>query len=386
MTQKEKHHRDILFTSFKEGKNVEEITEIDGFSTLLGKGKGFSRPYDHEFDFKYLMEEYYRFYRKDDLWENMWSEWLSNYGPPNGDPIKLWYAYKTVDEDYKPKNKRFDCDSWNGTNDLMDKIYVLLWPDQGVLKDYDMRNKFGGDTMNSFATTFNALAGTIEKEKKEKDSFKVSFTKYTKRQSDFAVLEKYAKYTGCLGNFTLVPEGYNGYRGLSKKLADYWDLSLHNLRYNKDGNDWLENVDMTFREYINIFFLWDYVDEKYKVLPLFQRHMALLMPEDMVRPRISVQTPVNKFEEFQEFTSNANKYIRRRGIFMAAMLKIASEYKADYSKILNVLAVDKCLGSMENVLTMLKKNRELTEETGKILARCENKLKELEESGDKEVL
>lgn len=383
MKQKERENQEKLFDWFKGG---EEKTVIEKMKLYTGhkdkEDKSEWSAYNPEFDFKYLMEEYYRFYQEN-VWGDMLKKWENICGSiKDPDPIKLWYAYKTADEEYKPQGMRFDCDSWNGTNDLMDKIYDLLWRDQKVLDIYDMRKKFGGDTMNSFATTFNALAGTISAKKSEKDSFKISYEKYIKDPSSFGALEDYAKYTGCLGNFTLVPNGYNGYRGLSKKLADYWDLSLHNLRYNKDGNDWLENVDMTFREYINIFFLWDYVGEKYKVRPLFQRHTALLTPEDMVRPRISVQTTVNKFEEFQEFTSNANKYIRRRGIFMAAMLEIASKREDDYSKILNALAVDKCLGSMEEVLTMLKKNRELTKETKQILERCENKLKELENKED----
>lgn len=358
MTQKEKENQDTLFALFKNG-------EIETVSTLLKEEKRASRSYDYEFDFKYLMEEYYRFYGKDSsLWGEMWSEWSKNCNPTDGDPIKLWYTYKKMDEN--EKYRPFDCDSSNGTNDLMDKIYDLLWRNQEVLECYDIRKKFGGDTMNSFASTFNALAKTIIKEERQKESkrssFKDSFKKYIEDPSHFAVLKDYAKYTGCLGNFTLVPNGYNRYRGKSKRLADYWDLSLHNLRYNKDGNDWLEDVEMTFRKYVNIFFLWDYVDKKYKVLPLFSGHEPLLNPENFVYPNNDRHKSSN---EFEEFTNNVNIRIRRRGIFMAAMLEIASKREDDYPKILNELAVDKCLGSMENVLTRLKENFDPTEETGR---------------------
>lgn len=364
----EKHKEDLFKWFMSAGQSDSENIKIGKMEMLPAKQVEEEKL--HEFDFKYLMEEYWRFYN-----EKMWDKfkkdqpsfWEKDIGE---DPIKLWYAYKKIDENCG-KYKRFDCDSWNQTNDLMDKIYDLLWrelkAEWGVSS---FRKKFGPDTMNSFATTFNALGNFkcyVESyEAYQKDE---EFQKEVRREEVNDLLGDYAHLTGCLGNFTLVPKGYNGYRGTAKMLKDYWDLSLHNLRYNRDQNDWLDQVDMCFNKYINMFFLWDYVDEDYHVYPLFQSHTALLKPEDNVLPRKYEQKQVKKqVNEFEEFVKNVNIRIRRRGAFMIAMLRISQNGKEDYKKIVKALANDEKRGSMEQVLKDLEKYA-LSEEARGILQR-----------------
>lgn len=201
--------------------------------------------------------------------------------------------------------------------------------------------------MNSFAITFNALASESD--------FHSSFAQYEqiKESSDkFDVLEEYAKWTSCIGNFVLVPKGYNGYRGLSKQLCDYWDLSLDSLRCNKDGRDWL---DMSFAQYINTFFLWDYVDAGYCVRPLFPGHRALLdRGRDLVLPH---QYEKEHMDEFDIFTKNAGIRIHRRGLFMVAMLKIVVNGKSDYHEIvkkLSLMADDYPMGTMEDMVQFFR--------------------------------
>lgn len=386
-----KNHQKELFEKFKSGAPV-------------GKNKTLTREwqgeYDHTFDFKYLMEEYYRYYNEP-LWENMWKEWekwvsCDSRRDPRNNSITLWYTYKKIDDSYQKETKRsfvlFDCDSWNNTNDLLDKIYDLLWRDPVIDGLPDIKENFGPDTMNSFAYTFNALANTKNKDdsfckyiealhtadapesadalpetavSENTETVENKKTAENKEAADrFSVLEEYAAWTGCLGNFILVPKEYNRYRGSSPKLQDYWDLSLHNLRPNTDGREWLGNADMTFKQYINIFFLWDYVDKTYHVRPLFPSHMAMLQPEDTVLPHKGKQQAV---DEFKIFTDNVNIRIERRGIFMAAMLRIADTCPRDYREILKALSAPRCLGTMEEVLEKLRSNDRLSPEAKGIL-------------------
>ena len=281
----------------------------------------------------------------------------------------------------------------------MDEIYDRLWRnvrewnvDWGTSKNDE---KFGGDTMNSFATTFNALSG--------KDSYLKSFEDYRedkeKENSKYKILKNYAKYTGCLGNFILVPKGYNAYRGKSSKIKDYWDLSLYNLCYDKDRQGWLGNVGLSFDKYINIFFLWDYNIEnkgKYCVKALFEGHEALLNPVHNVLPKIHGQKVTDKnkkddreeYKDFKEFTEAANSCILRRGVFMAAMLEIEAidhdkgvdKKKNDYKKIVNYLATDKCLGTMKDVINKLSNDLKepISDKAMNILDKCTEELEKID--------
>ena len=273
-----------------------------------------------------------------------------------------WYIYRNIDKktdkknDENEKNVRlFDCDSWNGSNDLMDEIYDRLWRNKmnkwGCSSSHD---KFGGDTMNSFATTFHALFCDEDSFLAYKNDIKSIESEEKKKFYD--VLREYAKLTGCLGNFVLVPKGFNGYRGLAGTIKDYWDLSLHELRCDRSGQGWLDQVDMPFNKYINLFFLWDYVSGKknggYRARPLFKSHEAILMREKMVLPRKADVEGAS--DDFSEFTKNANRCILRRGAFMSAMLRISAKCQDSYDKIVDYLATDASLGSMEDVIEQLQ--------------------------------
>ena len=403
-TSKEQKQKELLFKLFSNGELEECMDKLQtGNDQLKPFQKEVDFKYLYGFDFKYLLGNYYQVYKSKDYYDNLKKNFKHKINDSireaesenKIDSIELWYVYKEIDKNEK---NPFDCDSWNRTNDLMDEIYDRLWRnvrewnvDWGTSKNDE---KFGGDTMNSFATTFNALSG--------KDSYLKSFEDYRedkeKENSKYKILKNYAKYTGCLGNFTLVPKGYNGYRGTSNKLKDYWDLSLNNLRYDKDGQEWLEGVNLSFREYINMFFLWDYMesqDGKYRVKALFEGHEALLNPVNNVLPRKYNQRITDKetedegnvYRDFKEFTETANRCILRRGVFMVAMLEIEakgdSNQKNDYQKIVNYLATDKCLGTMEEVLNKLinrARPEEIVSDKAKdVLDKCIKELKKIDE-------
>lgn len=353
MTQKEKENKEKLFKKFMN----KELS------------KGAER---HTFDFKNLMEQYYTYYLSTEKYDNMLKHWKKrkktwepeDFASTGSDAIQLWYLYRNLDKNSCYKGKIFDCDSWNKTSDLTDMIYDILWRNTPWFIS-GIRKNFGGDTMHSFAYTFNALSG--------KNSSASSFQAYIQCEKmgdqKFDVLKEYAAWTGCIGNFTLVPKGFNAFRGKLKTILDYWDLSLHNLRFDKDGQDWLNHVGMSFHEYINTFFLWDYVDEKYHVQPLFPSHEALLLPRcDLIFPQIYEQKFVN---EFEIFTDKANSRICRRGQFMVAMLQIADQDLDSYFAITKTLATDRCLGTMEDVverLKNLKKENAISDEAVNILS------------------
>lgn len=362
MMQKEieKQQRETLFARFREGTLLPDMHAA--YTKEKPAKPAEPVPYDYQFDFKYLLGNYYITYKKREDYNDMWEklakcETLTGENISAPDPILLWYIYRKIDKktDENEKNGRlFDCDSWNRSNDLMDEIYDRLW--RNKMDEWgcsSSRDKFGGDTMNSFATTFNAFSG--------KESYEESFDDYKEKKEFYDVLREYAKLTGCLGNFVLVPKGFNGYRGPASTIRDYWDLSLHELRCDQSCRGWLDQVDMPFNKYINLFFLWDYVSGKknggYRARPLFKSHEAILMREKMVLPR-RAESPKEGGEgasdDFSEFTQNANRCILRRGAFMSTMLRISVEYSDSYDKIVEYLATDASLGSMEDVIKQLK--------------------------------
>lgn len=389
MTQKEieKQQRETLFACFQEGTLLPDMHAA--YTKEKPAKPAEPVPYDYQFDFKYLLGNYYITYKKREDYNDMWEklakcETLTGENISAPDPILLWYIYRKIDKktDENEKNGRlFDCDSWNRSNDLMDEIYDRLW--RNKMDEWgcsSSRDKFGGDTMNSFATTFNAFSG--------KESYEESFRTYKEnkenREAVDNVLGKYAKLTGCLGNFVLVPKGFNGYRGPASTIRDYWDLSLHELRCDQSGRGWLDQVDMPFNKYINLFFLRDYVSGKknggYRARPLFKRHEAILMREKMVLPR-RAESPKEGGEgasdDFSEFTQNANRCILRRGAFMSAMLRISAEDSGSYDKIVEYLATDASLGSMEDVIKQLK-DRPLDEKAKGFLSKLSEELKKID--------
>lgn len=130
------------------------------------------------------------------------------------------------------------------------------------------------------------------------------------------MLSEFARNVGCLGNFTLVPSGFNRFRS---RLGDYFDLSLKELKL-KDSN-WL-GEKVNFSQYVNIFFLWDYtkVENDHNTFkPFFNGHS-----EENIFP---------KGDEIIECVSTMNKNILERGKFMVDMLHIAEENKEKYEKI-----------------------------------------------------
>ncbi|MCH5205968.1 MAG: hypothetical protein J1F09_03375 [Oscillospiraceae bacterium] len=271
-----------------------------------------------------------------------------------------------------------DCDGSDGYCKLAIDLYAKLWNAEKTknkngfeIKDISFAEKgkkltFGGDTMNSFQTTLNWLLQHFEetlyefgqyKKERQRNNFSLNFCLqvysiykdyiYNLKKADDKLLggklNKYADTYHTLGNFVLVPSGFN--KGRSSSTCDFWDSSLVWL---KSGYDDKFNSD-DFNKYINYFFLWDYVDGvdekgKFKIKPLFKSHDKIEQGN---------WTNITSKEEAEQFMENAARFILRRGIFMTAMLKLATneEYTETYKTLQKkIFSSDECYNGFNSVI------------------------------------
>jgi len=248
--------------------------------------------------------------------------------------IDRFNSYRRYNKDKKMAN--FDCDNSNGTCPLADSIYMALWgwsyknrftlPDL-LKKDFELIwDRFGPDTMNSFATTYRQALKIYGNDKN-----KAYGSHY---------LQELASLTHYIGNFTLFPfklnpkedkKSFNQYRGFNSGkyfVYDYFDLSLKILKENVD--------DLIFRKYIDTFYLNDYVDENYNIKPLLKSHEALLNCEKMPTNNPDQFLPQTE-SELNEYLKNVISKIKARG------KRIASELEEKNSEILVPKRVNKSI-------------------------------------------
>ncbi|MCK8487070.1 hypothetical protein M0651_07805 [Paenibacillus sp. MBLB2552] len=211
---------------------------------------------------------------------------------------------------YKNSKSNFDCDS----SKLAYRIYKLLW-------GWNYRNRFsipdnlkgkleatkwerlGPDTMNSFLTTYNHAC-------------KIYSQDHDKVRDNYS-LKKFASLTHSIGNFTLVPfkldfrqdvKSFNqnrGWHGSEYFVYDYFDLSLKLIK---------ETVSETgFKAYIDTFYLNDYVDHKYDIIPLFRGHVELLKEDKLLLENPNRFLPTTE-AELIEYLRNVLEKIESRGI------------------------------------------------------------------------
>lgn len=294
----------------------------------------------------------------------------------NYDMWKMWKEEK--------ENKK-DPDDSNGNNPYVRAIYYILWGRRiGCGDEFDINDKRAKVSGNNGSgvyeygyTNFRTSYLSFKEDVPSKSllwggdtintlaSYRVQIERLKEENSGENPDNVNILCSRChqLGNFVLVPAYFNGWRGIF--LQDRMDLSLYIL--SEISNEGDENVydgfsfksqflrkqknsekatrqkkwevaethflvweNTYFNKYINTFFLWDYVEpdekEKYVVKNL--------------------QYSENKQEDSKYITANtistyidhANKYIERRGIFMAAILKIASmdkdiEYTGKYKNL-----------------------------------------------------
>lgn len=334
-----------------------------------------------EYDFKY---EYFN-NGHTNRQKDMTKYWNLDEEPDN---IKRFLKYK-VDE----KNE-FDCDGTGEKNacKLTREIYRRLWNwEDNNIKRYgtiglESTSLFGPDTMNSFMTLLRDVLEAQEEnnilnEYREiiKNIYQIDQAHVSKLflyrliieqdvklkkyiNDEFDLWVSFAKIHHFIGNFVLVPAGFN--TGREENTHDYWDSSLVWLK--KDGfvSEKTTFNKEDFTKYINYFFLWDYVEpdeadtekKTYKIKPLFQSHSDIEKGDDIDKCKTN-WTNITSPEEAEEFMSNATNFITRRGIFMTAMLRLQAEIDdTEYGKLRDeVFAADTCYKSFEAVIEIILK-------------------------------
>ena len=299
-----------------------------------------------EYDFKYQ-------------YENFDADLYWNLDEDDDKPLVRLLKYKKElrnGDNFINSRIAFDCDGTGETEEyvcgLTREIYRTLWdwqdeycPPKKTKKTGKTKVKrygnigtkgwlAGPDTMNSFFTVFDNY---LEKLRGKKYSVKTLYNQlvvpHGKMKTVFGDLvsdkkvrdkwEEYAKLHHCVGNFILVPAGFNTVR--SNQFDDFWDLSLFYLKQ-EAGNSWL-NRDNIFTKYINYFFLWDYVmldGSQYQVRSL-RKGDFMKDGGEIINGNEKLSLTVDEMDEKNEtrqFLANAMWAIKRRGIFMTAMLRI----------------------------------------------------------------
>lgn len=278
-------------------------------------------------------------------------------------PIERYLAYKStgvkVDKD-KPNlsnAEKFclhslniygdipDCDGSDGRNALTLDVYKKLWNwekgyySSGVISTPNFQGEFGGDTMNSMQTTFNALMGyalsksensNLRQCQKNNYSFMDCLQIYCnypkellfelQKEPDFI---RFADLYHTIGNMVLVPRRFNS--GRYRKTFDFWDSSLVWLKNDgfAYGNQLLFDK-RNFTKYINYFYLWDYVESvngEYRVKPLFNSHSNI---ENGNVYNSLPWTNISNEQDLKQFLKNACENISKRGSFMSILMRLRS--------------------------------------------------------------
>lgn len=262
-------------------------------------------------------------------------------GKFNNDSVALWFEYRN-------DNLPWDCDgsgrNSNVTCKLARNLYKILWlwesEKDGRYKNagYFENKEMGPESMNSYFKVLTQMIDIIKPEGKKQYFQTIARKKWwsnadTKNEGFFnlvkevlehdeigTLLIEYAKLTHTIGNFVLVPSGFN--TGRVSKTDDYWDLSLMLL---ESEEKWM--LKKLLPKYINTFFLWDYVDGEGKITPFFATHS------------FAKKQPSTIYEAL-ELLQKITKAITRRGYFMVAMLKIAHESPSKYAQIMEKVSTD----------------------------------------------
>lgn len=323
----------------------------------------------------------------------------------------------------KDKIKRFfrwECDSiFENYVDLdacylARDIYLKLWGWVAPGRSYNYIDTYfpmelGPDTMNSFATLFETYIQEHtqfcdqdywKEFKKAKPRQKLSklliYTwwlssqnkgKYLKdlgigvSEEEESCWSKYALYTHTMGNFVLVPAGFNKTR--SSQFGDFWDLSLTFLKREERNNVWLSGTNI-FTKYINYFFLWDYVacvEEKfYKVKSLLSSNFKCkdYPVTDSHSGICDDSKTVPSRDEIKNFLRNCNWAIKRRGAFMTLMLSIREKLGENkYSELRRAVFArgDKSYKGYDDVISAIRKK--LSEKDAKEMDEIFKKMSEV---------
>lgn len=265
-----------------------------------------------------------------DSYYKMWKEWKNRKGVDLDDsnsarsnPFMRAVYYllwgKKIDLGYEIKEGNCGIREYGWGR--FSASYVFPVKSEGMSKPKALL--FGSDTMN-----------TIKSYQKEIENF-------LQEKKEIEKVDELCRKCHQLGNFVLVPAYYNSCRGAKDQI----DVALDRLCNGKNfdggfigqtklrpsGNVTKEEKERVadkyfyrwdknyFTQFINMFFLWDYVKKKDE---------KTYYVKDMKSNGEPVTSNTNVNEgNVGKYIINANAYIEKRSIFMAAMLEIAVEYE-----------------------------------------------------------
>ena len=167
-------------------------------------------------------------------------------------------------------------------------------------------------------------------------------------------LAQRVKLSHSLGNFGLVPAYFNAYRGRAASIRDYLPQSLYFLAMNQESNySIIDNLtarirnqkykngnaakyfqeysNEMFKKYINTMFLWDLVQ--------FDKNGNAIVYD---YTGCQINNIADNFREsnLKAWADGAERFIKRRGIFMASLLYAYYYALDEFKAIIECLYVD----------------------------------------------
>lgn len=292
--------------------------------------------------------------------------------------------------EYKTNDKIKDPDSYSK---LLQEIYKNLWPDFDKLEFLLQDKIIASDTLTSAWTPVkkyflkSCYGEEIKKFKIEKKyrqinaelckqfyESNVDFQNQINKNED---LRDFINLYHTIGNYCPVANGFNSPRSGSFASHDMWDLSLFKIRefYYSQGDKEISDkhqkiLDLLHGKYINNvvnwlncfgegeqgwicfvnkYFFFDYVDKDYNVVPFCENHSW-------------DNNEINDFDKFFKVVSNR---IKRRGIFMVAMLKLAEDFREVYNHVIEEIVTLKFDGmecAIEKVNGIIKQENNIPKE------------------------
>lgn len=276
-------------------------------------------------------------------------------------PIEKYFTYKASSKNMRDSVyengrefaiaccEKYDIADCDGSGEhkvcyLAREVYRALWEWQDVAEEEERKNipyqlkkhqrygtsafddnmLMGPDTMNSMQYVLNEIGNIIvgeheDLDKKRKGNVSIKFMlelyaeklagkeagiKFIQLLHSIKGLKEYANQYHTIGNFILVPAGFNTFR--AGKTMDDWGLSLQLLKHESEEVFKKNNIHWNkqdYTKYINFFFLWDYVDKNKEPIFLLAHNK-------------------NVIESKEDFLHKVNTFILRRSYFMIAMLRV----------------------------------------------------------------
>lgn len=282
-----------------------------------------------------------------------------------GEKSKAYFVYKALtiegkDVESDRKSSTFDPDNSTGKCDFTKDIYFRLWGftyEYGCFGEIDSFQEvdgkkilFGGDCLNSLQTSIFSASkiGKVTCLKKMAENEK----NFLKEMNNSPIAAMFS-VSHAPGNFGLVPAYFNGFRGMDKEIKDYFPqslkyLTLDNIKFStterleaytknskyKNGRakdcfqDYSSNM---FKKYINTMFLWDLIA---------YRNNHELYVVDYSGKEITDTNSAYYENCLADWACGAKRFIRRRGIFMAAMLYASFFHVEEFKTIKKAIYTD----------------------------------------------